>query len=220
MKEIFGILATPQEVFENIVSKPRWLIATLFCTGTLFVIVWLGGCWQDLTQGLRVESLLGPALISPSVVIIISLGSTAFIYLLNMLLEGRRHRPGKFRTFFSVNIHCGVIFLLGETVNFLLVQANLLGGYSTPLPNRFPTGLDLFLVGIEVPNQYLAIILHCTSVFVLWYLVVLSKGIRVITNSGKIRSGVIAASLWIVAVAIGLGMAYAAGGNTTIRIVL
>lgn len=117
-----------------------------------------------------------------------------------------------------MNIHCGVIFLLGEIVNFLLVQTNVLGGYSTPLPNRFPTGLDLFLVGIDVPNQYLAIILHCTSVFVLWYLVVLSKGIRVITNSGRIRAGVVVAGLWIVAVAIGLGLAYAAGGGTTIRI--
>jgi hypothetical protein len=134
---------------------------------------------------------------------------------------GRRARgPRAFKTFFSVNIHCGVIFLLGEIVNFLLVRTNLLGEYSTPLPNRFPTGLDLFLVGIDEPNRYLAIILHCTSVFVLWYLVVLSKGIRVITSSGKIRAGVIVAGLWIVAVTIGLGMAYAAGGGTTIRVAL
>jgi hypothetical protein len=87
VKEIFGILAAPQEVFEGIMNKPRWLIPTLFCTGTLFVIVWLGGCWQNLSDGLRIQSLLGPALISPIIVIIVSLGSTAW-----SLDEGRGGR--------------------------------------------------------------------------------------------------------------------------------
>jgi hypothetical protein len=215
---MFGILATPSKVFEIIVNKPRWLIPTLFCAGTLFFIVWLGGCWQDMSDGLRVSNLLGPALISPSIVAIVSLGSTAFIYLMHVLLGGTALGRKGFRTLFSVNVHCGVIFLLGEIINFLLVRANLLGKHSVPLPNRFPTGLDLFLVGVDEPSMYLAIILHSTSIFVLWYLLVLSMGIRTITGSGKIRSGVIVVSLWSVAVVSVLGIAYAAGGGTTIRI--
>jgi hypothetical protein len=220
MKEIFCVLASPREVFEDIANKPHWLIPALVCTVILFLIVWLSGCWQGLSDGLRVPNLLGPALISPSIVAIVSLGSTTFICLMHALLGGRTKGSARFRTILSVNMHCGLIFLLGETVNDLLVRSNLLSGNRLPLPNRFPTGLDLFLIGVNEPNQYVAIILHSTSVFVLWYLIVLSLGIRVITGSGKIRAGVIAASLWIVAVAIGLGMTYAAGGGTTIRIAL
>lgn len=218
MKEVFNILATPTEVFEIVVNKPRWLVPTLFCAGTLFLIVWLGGCWQDLSDGLRFGNLLGPALISLSIVVIVSLGTTTFIYLMCALLGGTDRDPQAFKKFFSVNIHCGVIFLLGEIVNFLLVRANTLGKHSAPLPNRFPAGLDFFLVGAADPNVYIAIILHSTSVFVLWYLVVLSMGIRAITGSGRIRAGVIAASLWGVVVVITLGVVYAAGGGTTIRI--
>ena len=220
MNEIFGVLATPQAVFEILVKKPRWLMTTIFCTGILFVIIWLGGCWQDLTRGLRLQSLLGPALISPCIVIIVSFASTAFIYLMHVVLGGAKRTPHEFRTFFSINIHSGVIFLLGEVVNFLLVRSNLLGQYGMPVPNRFPTGLDLLLVGTEEPNPYTAIVLHSTNVFVLWYLLVLAIGIRTITGSGTFRSAAIVAGLWGVAVALVLGMVYAAGGGTTIRIIL
>ena len=220
MSEIFGVLAVPRAVFEILAKKPHWLMPTVFCAAVLFVILWLGGCWQDLTQGLRIQSLLGPALISPFIVIIVSLASTLFIYLMHVLIGGTERVPREFRMFFSVNVHCGAIFLLGEVVNFLLVQANLLGNYSMPVPNRFPTGLDMLLIGTEEPNPYTAIILHSTNVFVLWYLFVLAMGIRVITGSGKVRSTVIVASLWCVAVAIVLGMVHAAGGGTTVRIAL
>lgn len=220
MRELFGVLASPGAVFESLVKKPNWLMPTIFCAGVLFVIVWLGGCWQELTQGLRVHSLLGPALISPVIVFIVSVASTVFIYLMHVALGGAERSPHKFRILFSVNVHCGVIFLLGEVINFLLVRSNLLGQYGMPVPNRFPSGLDLLLVSTEAPNPYTAIILHSTNVFVLWYLLVLAMGIRVTTGSGKIRSAVIVASLWCVTVVVVLGMVYAADGGTTIRIAL
>jgi hypothetical protein len=100
----------------------------------------------------------------------------------------------------------------------LLVRAGLLGDYTTPLPGRFPVGLDILLLGVDDPNLYLSIILHSTSVFFVWYIVVLSLGIHVVTGTSKARAAVIATTLWCTLVLFAVGMAYAAGGGTTIRI--
>ena len=190
----------------------------MFCAGTLFVLIWLGGCWHNLSDALTWSYLLGPALISPLIIGIVSVGSTIFLYLMNMVLGGRTKHAQRFKTLFSVNIHCALIIILGEVINFLLVRADILGESNFPLPNRFPVGLDLILLAVDEPNIYAAILLHSTSCFVVWYLIVLTKGITTITESNPQRSVLIVASLWFAVVAAALSLAYATGGGTTIRI--
>jgi hypothetical protein len=108
--------------------------------------------------------------------------------------------------------------LLGELVNFLLIRTNILGDYSMPLRGRFPVGLDILLLGVDEPNIYLSIILHSTSVFLIWYLIVLSLGIHIVTGASKAKAAAIATTLWCTLVLLALGLVYAAGGDTTIRI--
>jgi hypothetical protein len=220
MSDLLNVLATPVQVFGRLQDRPRWLIAALFCTVTLFLLLWLDGCWQNLSAGLTWSSLLGPALISPLIVGIVSMGSTAFIYLMGMVLRGSADRTTNFRTLLSVNLHCGIIFLLGEVVNFLLVRSNLLGDRGFALPNRFPTGMDLLLLGVDDPNEYLVILLHSTSIFVVWYLIVLALGIRYVTGLSKSGSVFVVIALWCSTVGAALGVVYALGGGTTIRISL
>lgn len=212
------ILIAPANLFERIQKKATWRFAFVCSSGCFFVLVWLGGCWSNLSQALEWTNLIGPALISPLIVGIVSLGTTALIYLLNLILGDHEARSKSFKTLYSVNIHCGLIFLLGEVVNFLLFRANILGDHPTPLRGRFPVGLDILLLGVDDPNLYLSIILHSTSVFLVWYLVVLSLGIRVVTGASKAKAAVITASLWCTLVLLALGAVYAAGGVTTIRI--
>ena len=218
MTAFINTLATPNEIFENIRLKPAWRSVLLLSVVSFFVLVWLGGCWSNLSQALEWTNLIGPAMISPLIVGIVSLGTTALIYLLNLILGDHEARTKSFKTLYSVNIHCGLIFLLGEVVNFLLVRANILGDHPTPLRERFPVGLDILLLGVDDPNLYLSIILHSTSVFLIWYLVVLSLGISVVTGASKSKAAVITASLWCTLVLLALGAVYAAGGVTTIRI--
>jgi len=218
MIELLNILATPGETFDRIKDKQRWRVATLLCTGTLFVLIWLGGCWQNLSDAFTASYLIGPALISPLIIGIVSVGSTMFLYLMNMVVGGRTSAARRFKTLFSLNIHCAPIILLGEVVNFLLVRANILGESSSLLPNRFPVGLDLILLAVDEPNIYTAILLHSTSCFVVWYLVVLARGITTITESSRQRSALIVMCLWLAVVATALSLVYATGGGTTIRI--
>jgi hypothetical protein len=218
MSAFLNIIAAPTEAFVEIKNRPRWVLATLLCMVAFFVIIWLGGCWRNISDALTWSYLFGPALISPLIVGIVSVGSTMFVYLMNMVVSGRTPPAQRFKTIFSLNIHCAAIILLGEAINFLLVRANILGKSSFPLPNRFPVGLDLILLAVDEPNIYTTILLHSTSCFVVWYLIVLAKGITTITGSSRWRSGFVVASLWASAVLIALGLAYAAGGGTTIRI--
>jgi hypothetical protein len=220
MNDFLSILAAPVDTLEKIAARPRWLIPVLFCTMTFFLLLWLGGCWQNLSAGLTWSSLLGPALISPVIVGIVSLGSTAFVFLMNMILGGSADHRASFKTLFSVNVHCGIVFLLGEVINFLLVRSNLLGDLSFALPNRFPMGIDVFLLGANDPNLYLLVVLQSTSVFVVWYLIVLAKGVRFVTGSSKVRSSIIVTALWCVVVGFALGIVYSLGGGTTIHILI
>jgi len=105
-------------------------------------------------------------------------------------------------------------------VNFALIHSGAFDGLAMPLRGRMPLGLDVFLLGVDDPNIYLSIVLHSTSVFFLSYLVVLAMGIRIVTGITKAKAALIVAFLWSVLVCTALGIAYAAGGNTTIRISL
>jgi hypothetical protein len=218
MNAIPNIITDPSEAFEKIENQPRWAFTTLLCMCSFFVIIWLGGCWRNISDALTWSSVLGPALISPLIVGIVSVGSTIFLYLMNVVIGGRIRDAQRFKTLFSLNIHCAVIILLGEVINFLLVRANILGESNFPLPSRFPVGLDLVLLAVDEPNIYTAILLHSTSCFVIWYLVVLARGITTITGSSRWRSVLVVVSLWLAVVAAALGLVYAAGGGTTIRI--
>lgn len=220
MNNLFGILISPEKTFERIKHQPRWMLSAFLCTIALFVLLWLGGCWHNMSEAFTLSALLGPALISPLIVAIVSVGSSLFLYLVDIIAGGRRGGAPSFRKILSLNLHCAVIILLGEVVNLLLVRSNVLGDIEFPLSNRFPVGLDILLLALPNPGVYTAILLHSTSVFVLWYLVVLGRGLAVLTGSSILRSAVIAASFWCAAVLIALGLAYAAGGGTTIRIAM
>lgn len=218
MSALSSILTAPSESFEAIKNKPSWIPATTLCIVVFFVILWLGGCWTNISDALSWSFLFGPALISPLIVGIVSVGSSMFLYLMIAMVGGGTRDAQRFKTIFSLNVNCAMIILLGEVFNFLLVRANILGESSFPLPNRFPVGLDLVLLAVDEPSTYSAILLHSTSCFVVWYLVVLARGITAITGSSRGRSVLIAASLWLVVVLMALSLAYAAGGGTTIRI--
>ncbi|MCX6145351.1 MAG: YIP1 family protein [Ignavibacteriales bacterium] len=218
MNAFINVFAVPSEAFGDIRVKPVWRTAVLLIIVGFFLLVWLGGCWSDLSQGLKWTSLLGPALTSPLIVGIVSWGTTAIIYLLNLIVGDQDARSTSFKTLYSLNIHCGAIFLLGEGVNFLLLRTPILGDHPTPLRGRFPVGLDILLLCVDDPNLYLSVILHSTSVFLVWYIVVLSLGIHVVTGMSKARAAAIATMLWCTLVLLALGTVYAAGGGTTIRI--
>jgi hypothetical protein len=218
MQETIDILASPLDTVERIAKQPESWKTYSICASVFFLITWMDGCWQNLADALKWSNILGPILFAPIVVCLVSLGTTILIYFLIHTLRDHDARPGSFKTVYALNLHCGAIFLLGEVVNFLLVRTNILGDNTTPLRGRFPLGLDMLLLGVDDPNLYLSIILHSTSVFLIWYLVVLSMGIRLVSGITKHRATIIVIVYWGTLVLMALGAAHAAGGDTVIRV--
>ena len=214
------MLAAPAEAYQNIIERPLWRSTLAFTTLILFVLFWLNGCWGNLSEGLQWSYLLGPALISPLIVAIVSLSSTAVLFCLLVLMGGTSSRPRAFRTLFSVNIHCAIILLLGEIVNILLIHAGPVTRMHLPLANRFPVGLDVLLLGTGSPNIYTAAFLHSTSIFILWYMAALSGGVREVFGVSRRRSRVLVAAYWLILVTCTLGIVFALGGGTAIRLQL
>lgn len=216
----FLIFAEPKEIFDRVAARAPWFAPFSYCTAGFFVLTWLGGCWNSIQEGLRWWSLLGPAIASTLFVGVASLGSTTVLYVAHLAFRGRKAVRPTYRKLFSLNIHCAFVLILGELFNFLLVRTELMQGHNFPLPNRFPLGLDLLILGAKEPNIYLTILLHSTSVFALWYLVVLARGLKPVIASSTARSTAIAATLWLVGVGIVIGIIYRAGGGTIFRVTM
>jgi hypothetical protein len=148
------------------------------------------------------------------------LGATTVLYCAEALtLAGSPNRIG-YRALFSLNAHCAIIVVLGEAINFLMVHTNILTEYDFPLANRFPLGLDLLILGVKEPNIYLTVLLHSTGAFILWYFVVLTRGLKHLTGSSLIRAAAMAAILWLAGVGAVIGIVYSAGGGTIFRVTM
>lgn len=216
----FLILAEPQKVFERVATRAPWLAPLITCTAGFFIVIWLGGCWTNIREGLRLWPLLGPAIASILFVGMASVGSAAALCAACRAVRSRCSDGRTYRSLFSLNIHCAVILVLGELFNFLLVRAPMVQDWDLPLRNRFPLGLDLLLLGVKEPNIYLTILLHGTSIFILWYLVALAAGLKHITGLSSARSAAIAATVWLLGVGLVVGIVYSAGGGTVFRITM
>jgi hypothetical protein len=218
MRETVEILATPSDTLERIAKQPESRKTYFNCASVLFLLTWLDGCWQNLADAFKLSNTLGPLLFALMVVGLASLGTTILLYLLILILRDCDAHPVGFKTVYSLNLHCGAIFLLGEVANFLLVRTNILGDSSGPLRGRFPLGLDILMLGVDDPNLYLSIILHSTSVFLIWYLIVLSMGIRLVSGTTRLKATFVVIAYWGTLILLALGVAYAAGGDTVIRV--
>jgi hypothetical protein len=214
------VLADPEEIFRDIRDRSRWITPLGYCALVFFLIIWLGGCWTDIREGLRWSSLLVPAVAAIVIVCVLGAASTLLLYVGHRVINGGRSGEPRYRTLFSLNMHCAIILVLGELVNFLLVHTGIPPPGNLPLANRFPLGLDLLLLGAKEPNIYMTILLHSTSAFTVWYLVILARGLRDVAHLSTAQAAAVALTLWLVGVGAILSVVYSAGGGTVFRVVV
>jgi hypothetical protein len=136
---------------------------------------------------------------------------SVFLYFFSILLKAQRRFT--YRIVFSLVSHCGIIFLLGECVNFILLRLGLLKSTSLLLPNRFPVGLDLLLIG-KSPSLYLVVLLHSINPFTIWYFATLAVGISVLGGISKRSARLVVVSAWAIGIAFALLLISALGGTS------
>jgi Yip1 domain len=211
MRNPFSILFSLKENFERIKSGPTWSIPYFITTGGISLLTWLKSCWRG-TSFVADFGILAGAFISMSIFLFVIWSMLA----LSLYLSSAVFNPGgktSYRNMFSLVSFCGIIFLIGEVLNFVLMRFQIIKIGSYILPNRFPIGLDLFLIGRH-PSLPLAIFLYSINPIVIWYFTTLSLGLHNVAGMSKNSARLTVLSIW----AIGIGsvalIASVLGGTT------
>jgi hypothetical protein len=214
MKTDTTVLSAPSEVFRRMETRPTWRLAFLAVVIGNVLLTWLKSCLRGSSFVIDLSVIFG-SFISISV-ILLALWSmlSLFLYFYSILLNAQKGFT--YRIVFSLVSYCGIIFLVGECVNFILLRLGLLKSTSLMLPNRFPVGLDLLLIG-KSPSLSLVVLLHSINPFTIWYFATIAVGISMLGGIGKRKAVLVAVSAWAIGVAFALLLLSVLGG-TSIRI--
>jgi hypothetical protein len=179
--------------------------------GGTSVLTWLKSCLRG-TSLVADVSVFGGAFISLSISLFVVWSMLALLLYLSSTL----FNPGggnSYRSMFSLVSFCGIIFLIGEVLNFILLRFQIMKITSLILPNRFPIGLDLFLIGRH-PSLPLAIFLYSINPIIIWYCATLSLGLYNVTGMSKNSARLVAVSIWAIGVGSVVLIASVLGGTT------
>ncbi len=211
MKTDTTVLSAPSEVFRQMETRPTWRLAFLAVVIGNVLLTWLKSCLRGSSFVIDLSVIVG-SFISISVILLVLWSMLSlFLYFYSILLNAREEFT--YRIVFSLVSHCGIIFLVGECVNFILLRLGLLKSTSLMLPNRFPVGLDLLLIG-KSPSISLVVLLHSINPFTIWYFATIAVGISMLGGIGKKKAVLVAVSAWAIGVAFALLLVSVLGGTS------
>jgi hypothetical protein len=203
-------LLMPRIIFEDLKSKPRWIVPFILVVIGLITINWLGSCWraQSLTFNIRILAMVS---ISMTILILLSwLFISTFLYWAIAVIK--TDAVTSYKMIFSVITYCGVIFLLGEITNSLLIHARLIDSMQYTLPDRFPLGLDILVLG-KTPHPVWAILLYSINPFTIWYMAVLSIGLSTAIGLSKTKAIILSFMVCFIVVGFVVGVLVITGGT-------
>jgi hypothetical protein len=210
MQNLILLLAMPREVFESLKSRSQWSSSFIVVVIGLILKNWINSCWiaQSLTFNI---TMLVVTTISITIIIFISWSFiSTFLYWAIYLIK--TNNIVTYNRIFSIVSYCGVIFLLGEILNFLLIHAQLIPDSLFVLPHRFPIGLDV-LVMERNPHPALAILLYSINPFTFWYLMTMSIGLSTVTGLSKTKARVLSFMIYLLIVGFVIGVLLITGGT-------
>ena len=210
MHILFRFLVSPHKTLEDINSKPRWFVPFSVVVFGLLVITWLTSCWKNQSFYFQMDAVL-IIFIAITLVLFLSWSFiSVLLYLGTFLIETLSIIV--YKSIFSVVSFCGVIFLVGEIINFLLIYTKLVNDSLFVLHNRFPVGLDVLAIG-RSPHPALAILLYSINPFTVWYFTVLSIGLSTVTGLSKRKARIFSFLVWLFIVGFIIGVLLITGGT-------
>jgi len=222
LADIFDILASPTDTFNELKDRPRWFFAFVIIS-----VISIGVAWflAPLSEHVTYEMLaarLGEEEAQKAVafadrlkylsVLFVPLGLllrwlvvSAFLYFSSVILEAPPNL--KFKNVYVVVVYSEVILVLAGIVNLLLLYLKGVDSIHTATDLQAVVGLDILLRS-KTANIPVYILLNAVNVFNLWYLVVLSIGMSIVTNFGKLKSFGLVTFTW----SLGVGYQALLGG--------
>jgi len=211
MKTIRTVLWAPGELFRRIGSRPTWKLVFFSVVAGNVLLNWLKSCLRGSSLVIDLGFISG-SFVSISV-ILLALWSmlSLFLYFFSVLINAQKRF--RFKIAFSLVSHCGPIFLVEECVNFILLRLGTLKSTSLMLPNRFPVGLDLFLIG-KSASISLVVLLHSINPFTVWYFATMALGLTMLGGIGRRKALVEVISAWALGVGFALLLIFVIGGTS------
>ena len=211
---IFNVLATPTQVFEEITREPRWRIAFLFVIVSNVAIGWFmipaiqepmrkifARSFGDQNAGSAVSSMMRYFLLVQMVVepLFKFLRWVVFASVLYVVCRFLIDRGDcSFKRFFSIVAYSEIIFILMSLLNILVVYALGL--------ERIQSSSDLTTVnkGLEIffaqtgSNTALMTLLSNLNIFSFWYIIILSIGVGAATGLRRYESIGVVGIAWLI----------------------
>ena len=103
-----------------------------------------------------------------------------------------------FKYIYAGVVHAEVILSLAGIVNILLYVRGI-DNIQDPTDLVAVVGMDYF-ISDRSSNMPLFTFLSSINIFSIWYLVTLSIGISILTGFGKLKSGIVVTSVWLLSV--------------------
>ena len=211
MKVFLEVITAPKNVFTQIKSLPTWKGAFFAVVGGNSLLTWLKSCLRGSSFVADFIILIGSFIISAIVIFV--LWSTVALFLHSLSLLFNSQKRGNYKNIFSLVSNCGVIYLVGEILNFILSEFDLVRNNAYLLPNRFPIGLDILFIGRH-PGLPLSIILYSINPITIWYLATLSSGLSFISHIDRTRAWIASLCLWAFGVGFIVILAQLLGGTS------
>lgn len=209
---IFTVLATPSEVFEEIKIHPRWRAPALMTFISAITIGWfmipaLEQPLQNIYErsfgtngaGAAMSSMMKAYFVSEVIV------RTAAIFvrwiLFSFTLYGIAHVSVKrsslnLKQVFSLVAYSEIIFVAMAVLTVLLLYVIGLDNIEAPSDTVIFKGIDYFLVA-QSRNVAIATFLSNLNVFSVWYILIIAFGISMFTGQRKSISVAIAGAAWL-----------------------
>jgi len=207
----FTILFPSKKDFARIRSAPKWKSPYFIVVAGLSLLTWLKSCLRGASLVADL-SVFGGAFFSLSISLFVIWSMLAMLLYLSSTLFNPDEK-NSYRSMFSLVSFCGIIFLIGEVLNFILMRFQIIKISSFILPNRFPIGLDLFLIGRH-PSLPLAIFLYSINPIVIWYFTTLSLGLHNVAGMSKNSARLTVLSIWTIGIGSVALIASVLGGTT------
>jgi hypothetical protein len=209
---IFNILATPSEVFIDIKTTPRWRMAFFVVLISSVTIGWFmipameqpmksiysksfgeSGAEAAISTMMRFYFMF-EVILQPALIFIRWAMFSIMLYLLSRYLAAGV--SVSYNQIFSATGYCEIIFILMNMLNVLIIYAKGLEKIESGRDLTIFRGLDFFM-NYESRNTALTTLLTNINAFSIWYVIVISIAIRILTEMKRSVALFLSAICWL-----------------------
>ena len=209
---IFNVLAGPSEVFENVIANPRCRAPVLFTLASSLIVGFFmipvaeqplraifthnfGGDGAAAAVSSTVRFYLAAGMLVQTVMVFIRWAVFSFaLYIIVRSLDPLSDIHGK--QVFALVAYSEIIFIMMSVLTVLILYLQGLEKIESSSDMVVFKSVDV-LFDVRKSNDYLASLLANINIFSLWYVVLISIGVKVLAGLKILEAGAVTGISWL-----------------------